>query len=63
MAQRTVDNILDNWFGGPPEHRDDEALLLKYLYEPLRAIEAERDQLRRRVTELGWQVNPERMGQ
>lgn len=37
-----VDSILNNWFGEPPEHSDDERRLIKFLYEPLRKIEADR---------------------
>lgn len=44
-----VDSILNNWFGEPPEHSDDERRLIKFLYEPLRKIEAERDRLREKV--------------
>lgn len=40
-----VDSILNNWFGEPPEHSDNERAQLKFLYEPLRKIEAERDAL------------------
>jgi len=40
---KEVDNILNNWFGESPESSDDTANLLKYLYNPLREIEKQRD--------------------
>ena len=40
-----VDRILNNWFGETPEHSENERALLKFLYGPLRKIEADRDQL------------------
>lgn len=40
-----VNSILNNWFGEPPEHSDNERTLIRHLYKPLREIEAERDQL------------------
>ena len=42
-----VDSILNNWFGEPPEHSDNERAQLKFLYEPLRKIERQRDALLR----------------
>jgi hypothetical protein len=41
-----VDQILDGWFGEPLEYAEDEALKRRALYEPLRAIERELQQLR-----------------
>lgn len=58
MAGR-VDQILDAWFGEPPEHSDDERTRLRNLYEPLRRIEAELDRLRSQVS---WETNPDRSG-
>jgi len=40
-----VDFILNNWFGEPPEHSDNERTLIRHLYEPLREIERQRDAL------------------
>lgn len=40
-----VDFILNNWFGEPPEHSDNERALIRHLYEPLREIERQRDLL------------------
>ena len=40
-----VDFILNNWFGEPPEHSDNERARTRHLYEPLREIERQRDQL------------------
>ena len=40
-----VDSILNNWFGEPPEHSDNERTLIRHLYKPLREIERQRDQL------------------
>lgn len=47
-----VDRILDNWFGESLEHSNNEDRLRKYLYNPLRLIENERDQLRLKVSSL-----------
>ena len=40
-----VDFILNNWFGEPPEYSDNERTLIRHLYEPLREIERQRNQL------------------
>lgn len=58
MAGR-VDQILDGWFGEPLEHSENEDQLSRHLYQPLRRIEAELDQLRSR---LAWLEEPDRSG-
>lgn len=41
-----VDKVLNNWFGEPPGHSDNGiGSVTLHLYEPLREIERQRDQL------------------
>ena len=45
-----VDNILDSWFGESPEDSDEEVIRIKHLYGPLRAMEKELIELRKKVS-------------
>jgi hypothetical protein len=44
-----VDDILNNWFGEPPEHSEHEQSLLRNLYLPLRRLEDELIELRKKA--------------
>ena len=57
-----VDSILNGWFGEPPEYSDEEKNRIKYLYAPLRAMEKELVELRKKVSERSWHNNPDRSG-
>jgi hypothetical protein len=57
-----VDGILNNWFGEPPDHSDQEAQLLRHLYEPLRKLERRLRELERAHAEASWVTSPDRMG-
>lgn len=57
-----VDNILNNWFGEPPEHSEQEAQLLRHLYEPLRKLERRLQELERAQSDASWSTQPDRMG-
>ena len=64
-----VDSILDNWFGEPVAHSDDEENRIRNLYNPLRKMEkklrmAEERirQLERKEKESSWDREPDRMG-
>jgi hypothetical protein len=49
-----VDEILDGWFGEPPEHSDQERERLRHLYAPLRRLE---DRLRELERKLGGSID------
>jgi len=58
-----VDQILNTWFGEPPEYSNDEADRVKYLYQPLRQIQSRYDQLiaensklRKEIERLRWSL-------
>lgn len=58
-----VDQILDQWFGEPPEYSGDESNRIHYLYGPLRQLEAryssleqENSMLRKEIARLRWSL-------
>lgn len=58
-----VDQILNTWFGEPPEYSKDEHNRLTYLYDPLRQLEHKYDQLatensmlRKEIARLRWSL-------
>lgn len=57
-----VDQILDNWFGEPPESSNQEQERIRSLYEPLRKLEDRLRQLESKQSEASWTANPDRMG-
>ena len=57
-----VDEILNGWFGKPPEHSENEQQLLRHLYAPLRKLEDELRQAKAQLTAQSWQTSPDRSG-
>jgi hypothetical protein len=57
-----VDNILNNWFGEPPEHSNDERNRVRHLYAPLRKLEDELLRLRAQLTEQSGAQSLDCMG-
>lgn len=58
-----VDQILNTWFGEPPEYSKDENNRVEYLYNPLRQLEQKYDQLaeensmlRKEIARLRWSL-------
>lgn len=60
--QYRVDDILNGWFGEPPEHSENERDLLRYLYAPLRKLEDELRQAQAQLRAQSWQTAPDRSG-
>jgi len=57
-----VDRILNNWFGEPPEHSEQEDQLLRHVYEPLRKLERRLMEAERKLRDASWSTQPDRMG-
>lgn len=57
-----VDTILNGWFGEPPENSEQEDLLLRHLYEPLRKLERRLRELERAQADASWAASPDRSG-
>jgi hypothetical protein len=57
-----VDQILNGWFGEPPEYSENEEHLIRHLYAPLRKIEDELNRLKQRDIDRSWETNPDRSG-
>ena len=58
-----VDQILNTWFGEPPEYSNDQNNRVTYLYSPLRQIEEKYDKLieenttlRKEIARLRWSL-------
>jgi hypothetical protein len=62
IMEYRVDDILNGWFGEPPEHSDQEQQLLRHLYAPLRKLEDELRAAQAQLRDQSWQLNPDRSG-
>lgn len=58
-----VDQILNTWFGEPPEYSKDESNRVAYLYAPLRSLEnqfeklhEENSLLKKEIARLRWMI-------
>lgn len=58
-----VDQILNTWFGEPPEYSKDESDRVRYLYQPLRQFQSKYNQLieennllKKEIARLRWML-------